>query len=80
MNAAGKTIITSTHDLHIVEEISDTVYVFSRERKIIKSGPPDEILKDEQLLRDHNLVHIHSHRHKDGVHVHPHIHLDHHAD
>ena len=77
-NASGKTIITSTHDLHIVEEIADTVYVFSQARTIVTSGLPEVILKDEALLRDHNLVHIHSHRHKDTVHVHPHQHPDHH--
>lgn len=77
-NTEGRTIITSTHDLHIVEEISDIVYVFSHEKKIVKSGSPDEILQDEQLLRDHNLVHIHAHRHKDQIHVHPHQHTDHH--
>jgi len=74
---SGKTVISSTHDLHIVEEIADTVYVFSQEKKIVRRGSPDEILEDEQLLRDNNLVHIHSHRHKGQVHVHPHQHLDH---
>lgn len=78
-NASGKTIITATHDLHIVEEISDTVHVFGRGKKIVKSGKPDEILNDIQLLQDNNLVHIHSHRHKDKVHAHPHLHLDHHS-
>ncbi len=77
-NATGKTIITSTHDLHIVEEIADRVYVFSQEKKIVKSGTPDEILNDTPLLKNHNLVHIHSHRHKEIVHAHPHQHLDHH--
>ncbi len=79
-NEAGKTIITSTHDLHIVEEISDIVYVFSQEKKIIKSGQPDVILKDTTLLQVNNLVHIHSHRHKEKIHVHPHVHLDHHVE
>ena len=77
-NASGKTIITATHDLHIVEEISDIVYVFSQGKKIIKSGRPDEILKDTQLLQDNNLMHIHSHRHEGKEHIHPHLHLDHH--
>ncbi len=77
-NAAGKTIITSTHDLHIVEEISDRVYVFSQEKRIAKSGAPNEILNDTPLLESHNLIHIHSHRHKEKVHVHPHQHIDHH--
>jgi len=77
-NASGKTIITSTHDLHIVEEISDLVYVFSHEKKIIKFGQTNLILKDAELLQANNLVHIHGHRHKDKIHVHPHVHLDHH--
>lgn len=79
-NESGKTIITSTHDLHIVEEISDAVYVFSREKKIVSHGVPSEILKDEQLLHDHNLIHIHSHRHKNKIHVHPHLHSKHRPD
>ena len=79
-NLAGKTLITSTHDLHIVEEISDTVYVFSQEKKIARSGGVDEILKDNQLLGENNLVHIHPHKHQEQVHVHPHLHTEHHGD
>jgi len=78
-NIDGKTIITSTHDLHIVEEIADLVYVFGGDKKIVKFGKPEDILNDTELLKAHNLVHIHSHRHKDKIHVHPHAHLDHHA-
>lgn len=77
-NEEGKTIITATHDLHIIEEISDIVYVFSQDKKIIKSGQPNVILEDTALLEAHNLVHIHAHRHKDKIHTHPHIHLEHH--
>ena len=79
-HAAGKTIITSTHDLHIVEEISDTVYVFNHEKKIVRSGRTDAVLADTALLQANNLVHIHSHRHKEKIHVHPHRHLDHHGE
>ena len=79
-NVSGKTIITSTHDLHIVEEISDVVYVFSQGKTIIKSGKPEEILGDEQLLHDNNLIHVHSHKHKDKTHIHPHSHLYHHIE
>ena len=74
-NASGKTIITSTHDLHIVEEISDIVYVFSQDKRILNSGRPDAILKDSALLQANNLLHIHSHSHKDKTHIHPHSHL-----
>ena len=79
-NINGRTIITSTHDLHIVEEISDLVYVFGHQRKIVKSGLAGDILNDTVLLTENNLVHIHSHKHKDKTHIHPHLHLDHHGE
>mgnify|MGYP001408362905 CR=1 FL=1 len=80
-NEEGKTVITATHDLHIVEEISDKVYVLGRERRINRSSPARELLEDIEFLKENNLVHIHSHRHKDKVHIHPHLHhheQDHH--
>ena len=73
-NASGKTVVTATHDLHIVEEISDIVHVVSQDRKIVRSGSPDEILKDSMLLESNNLAHIHAHRHGDKTHVHTHQH------
>jgi cobalt/nickel transport system ATP-binding protein len=79
-NSMGKTIITATHDLHIVEEISDIVYVFGRQKLIVKSGPAKDILDDPALLEANNLVHIHSHRHKNKVHVHSHQHAEHHVE
>ncbi|MDD5691830.1 MAG: ABC transporter ATP-binding protein [Candidatus Omnitrophica bacterium] len=77
-NLAGSTIITSTHDLHIVEEMSDVVYVFGMDKKIVKSGPAEDILNDTALLSANNLVHIHSHKHMGKVHAHPHLHIEHH--
>lgn len=79
-NISGKTIITATHDLHIVKEISDVVYVFGQQKSIVKSGSADIILSDQALLQENNLIHIHRHQHKDGVHVHPHLHVEHHLD
>jgi cobalt/nickel transport system ATP-binding protein len=79
-NRAGKTIITSTHDLHIVEEISDIIYVFDRDKKITRQGNPSEILSDNVFLKEHNLIHTHTHRHKDKIHTHPHLHLEHHSE
>jgi cobalt/nickel transport system ATP-binding protein len=75
----GKTVITATHDLHIVAEISDTVHVFDQTKKIIKSGSPDEILTDQDFLVRNNLTHIHKHAHNGVIHAHPHSHLDHHS-
>jgi len=79
-NIKGRTIITSTHDLHIVEEISDLVYVFGRQRRIVESGLAKDILNNTGLLSENNLVHIHSHAHKDKRHIHPHLHLEHHTE
>jgi cobalt/nickel transport system ATP-binding protein len=79
-HAAGKTIITATHDLHIVEELSNVVYVFSQGKRIVAHGSPQEILADSHVLQAHNLVHIHSHRHKGKTHTHPHLHLEHHGE
>jgi cobalt/nickel transport system ATP-binding protein len=79
-NRRGKTIITASHDLHVVADISDIVYVFGRDRKISASGSPSDILSDQELLRDNNLVHTHSHKHKGVIHVHPHLHQVHNFD
>ena len=73
-NDSGKTIIISTHDLRLAEEISDMIYVFSPGKTIVKSGKPEEILNDGQLLHDNNLIHIHRHKHKNTTHIHPHLH------
>lgn len=78
-NARGKTIITATHDLHIVEEIADTIYIMSNEKKIAKSGATQVLLADLDLLKTHNLMHVHRHKHKDEAHIHSHQHLDHHS-
>jgi len=80
VNMEGKTMITATHDLHIVEEISEIVHVFGRKKKIVKSGSPQELLGDIALLKENNLMHIHSHRHEDKTHIHPHIHWSHHTE
>ena len=74
LQGAGKTIVTATHDLHLVGDISDVVHVFGREKKIIRTGTPDDILGDLDFLRNNNLIHIHRHVHNGKVHVHPHPH------
>lgn len=74
-HADGKTIITATHDMHIIEEVADIVYVFNRDKKIVKSGRPYDVLSDEKFLQENNLIHIHSHTHDGTTHVHPHQHI-----
>lgn len=69
---AGDTFVTSTHDLGIVGEIADRVYVFDETHQVVASGPTDDILGDEELLLRCNLIHAHRHRHGAVEHSHPH--------
>jgi cobalt/nickel transport system ATP-binding protein len=47
---AGKTVITATHDLGIVEMISERVYVLGEQGRIISEGTPHQVLSDRPLL------------------------------
>jgi len=73
----GYTIITSTQDIHIVQEISDRAIVLSEDKKIVMDGNVSSVLDDRLFLEKHNLVHIHVHEHGGRAHVHPHEHPSH---
>jgi cobalt/nickel transport system ATP-binding protein len=73
-HAAGRTVVMATHDLHIVEEIADTVHVFGAFKSIVRNGNAEEILTDNAFLQVNNLMHVHVHRHFGVKHVHPHDH------
>ena len=76
LNKAGKTLITCTHNLEIVEEIADRVIVFNEDHSIVAEGSPQDILSNKELLLSVNLIDEHYHRH---VHVFdPSEHHDHH--
>lgn len=77
-NRKGKTIITSTHDLHTVGEIADTVYVFNKAKKIVRAGSSKDILSDRTFLEANKLLHVHGHYHEGQLHVHPHLPLEQH--
>jgi cobalt/nickel transport system ATP-binding protein len=70
----GKTIITATHDLDIVEEIADRVVMFCEEHEITSDGAPCELLADYDRLIECNLIHEHRHKHDDTEHAHHHLH------
>ena len=55
--AAGKTIVHATHDLDLLERISDRAVVFSEEHRVVADGPPTAVLADKELLVGVNLVH-----------------------
>ncbi len=71
---AGKTVVTATHDLSIVDAIADRVFVIGEDHRLAALGTPQEILSDHALLESCNLIHSHRHRHLESglLHSHPH--------
>lgn len=68
---AGKTVVTATHDLSIIELIATRVYVFGTDHKIAATGTAEEILGNHDLMHACNLAHYHLSRHaghRNGVH------------
>jgi cobalt/nickel transport system ATP-binding protein len=53
---AGKTVITATHDLDIVETIAEHVYVLSEDHRLVADGTSQQILKDKALLESSCLI------------------------
>lgn len=74
LNSSGKTIITSTHNLELAQEISDRAVVFDEGHRIAADTGTLEVLGDIELLRSVNLVDEFYHRHADQKHVHFHMH------
>ncbi len=56
----GRTVVTATHDLSLVEEIADTIYVFSEDHHVVAAGTSAEILGQHELLHRCNLYHSHT--------------------
>ena len=77
---AGKTIITATHDLDIVEQISTRAIVFGEDHTIKADSNCDMVMNNLELLTSANLIHKHMHRHGKLMHEHLHSHYgeDHH--
>jgi cobalt/nickel transport system ATP-binding protein len=71
--SSSKTVITATHQLEIVEDIADRVFVLEQ-GSVVAAGSPQEILSDGDLLLHANLVHAHRHTHGTMTHSHPHLH------
>lgn len=50
----GITLVTTTHDINIVPQISDIIYVINK-GLIVTKGSPNEVFKQVELLREANL-------------------------
>ena len=69
----GRTIVTATHDLDIVEDVADRCVVIEAGR-VAASGTPCEILQDADMLARCGLAHAHLHAHGRAAHSHHHLH------
>jgi cobalt/nickel transport system ATP-binding protein len=78
LRKTGKTIIIATHDLGVVEEISERSVVFDEGHHIVANDKTRSILDDTSLLMRVNLIHEHSHRHSENFHKHRHVHTSEH--
>ena len=56
LNKNGKTIICATHDFEYIEGIFNRAIVFSEEHKIIRDDKYENVIKDEEFLRKHNII------------------------
>ncbi|HTY21127.1 MAG TPA: ABC transporter ATP-binding protein [Geobacteraceae bacterium] len=59
LRSAGKTIITTTHELSVVAKISSRVLVITEDHTIAADGTPAAIIADHELLHRANIIHIH---------------------
>lgn len=56
LNRAGKTLITSTHNLELVQEISQRAVLFDESHSIVADLPTEKLLMEIELLKRVNLV------------------------
>lgn len=78
LHEAGKTLIITTHNLHLLPEIADRALILSEEHTLLADMPLREALDDTQTLITAGLLHEHPHAHEDIVHSHLHAHEHHH--
>jgi cobalt/nickel transport system ATP-binding protein len=78
LGRTGKAIITATHDLEIIEKISNRAIVIGEDHRIKVDGDAKEVLSDFELLLAANLIHEHMHLHGKTVHEHLHAHMEEH--
>ncbi|MBF0319137.1 MAG: ABC transporter ATP-binding protein [Nitrospirae bacterium] len=80
LNDSGKTIVVSTHDLALVEELQGETCVLTESHTVERVAGADDILADEEMLLRVNLIHEHIHRHKDSKGIISHVHRHAHGD
>lgn len=71
---AGKTVVISTHDLGLIDDLKPLLFVMNEKHRIEASGKAEDILANEELLYRVNLIHEHIHLHDGERHRHIHSH------
>ena len=56
LHAAGKTLVTATHDLDTLPKIADRCFVFTEAHTLACVGETSDILANKDLLRSVNLI------------------------
>jgi cobalt/nickel transport system ATP-binding protein len=56
LNAAGKTLLCSTHDFQYVEGVFRTAAVLGENHRVVRTGPFQEIVEDQAFLRAQNIL------------------------
>jgi len=74
LNKAGKTLITSTHNLELVHELSSRSVLFDENHAIVADMKTEELLENIELLKKVNLVDQYYHYHGNKEHRHFHDH------
>jgi cobalt/nickel transport system ATP-binding protein len=74
LGRAGKTVITATHDLEIIDQISKRSIIMGEDHKVKMDKDSKSVLSNYELLLSANLVHEHTHLHGKMVHEHLHFH------
>ena len=74
LNRSGKTVITSTHSLELVQELSCRTVLFNQEHCIEADMETGKLLENTELLKKVNLVDESYHKHEGAHHSHFHSH------
>jgi cobalt/nickel transport system ATP-binding protein len=56
LNASGKTILCATHDFEYVQGIFERAIVLSKEGRVVRDGPYEEIVGDRAFLEVMNIL------------------------
>ena len=70
----GETVIMTTHDLALLDEMADRVLVLSESHELVADTTVTDILHKKSFLVKHNLMHDHLHVHGKKMHEHIHMH------